>query len=307
MNQSKITTQQNTDIVGKVCPYCKGLIAENSEVVICSACEMPHHRECWIENSGCTTFGCTGTMLEISSKPNDPLYRVDGKRFCPKCGTEVKPGQIYCVICGAELNHGQIVEKSINHYDELPPIDIEILSDPTPIKANNQPYQTTYQNTPPIISTSYNADVHSNQMDENQEIALFIRENSNYYLEKFHEMKVKGKTTSWNWSAFFFNIEWLLYRKMYNTAIAYLIGILVISFVPLLGGLMALGVGIYVGLNGNRLYQEYIMSELKVAKTLDLVQYGQYIQKKGGTSVGAVFAYLGIYALLLIIISVAFS
>ncbi len=26
----------------------------------CSVCKVPHHRECWEENGGCTTFGCQG-------------------------------------------------------------------------------------------------------------------------------------------------------------------------------------------------------------------------------------------------------
>ena len=49
-------------LVGKVCPYCKGVFSEDDDVVVCSECEMPHHKACWMENQGCTTFGCTGTI-----------------------------------------------------------------------------------------------------------------------------------------------------------------------------------------------------------------------------------------------------
>lgn len=45
---------------GKICPYCKFPIKRNSEVVLCSICKMPHHKECWQENRGCTTFGHQG-------------------------------------------------------------------------------------------------------------------------------------------------------------------------------------------------------------------------------------------------------
>ena len=48
--------------VGKLCPFCKSAMQETEEIVVCSACEMPHHKECWIENQGCTTFGCLGTI-----------------------------------------------------------------------------------------------------------------------------------------------------------------------------------------------------------------------------------------------------
>ena len=38
------------------------------EIVQCSACEMPHHKDCWIENQGCTTFGCQGTIRGLDGQ-----------------------------------------------------------------------------------------------------------------------------------------------------------------------------------------------------------------------------------------------
>ena len=48
--------------IGKVCPFCRTAFEKEDDVVVCSACEMPHHKDCWIENQGCTTFGCMGTI-----------------------------------------------------------------------------------------------------------------------------------------------------------------------------------------------------------------------------------------------------
>ncbi len=45
---------------GKTCSFCQFPIKQDSEVVVCSACKIPHHRECWQENGGCTTFGHQG-------------------------------------------------------------------------------------------------------------------------------------------------------------------------------------------------------------------------------------------------------
>ncbi len=45
---------------GKTCPYCQFPIKQDSETVLCSSCRVPHHRECWQENGGCTTYGCQG-------------------------------------------------------------------------------------------------------------------------------------------------------------------------------------------------------------------------------------------------------
>lgn len=53
-------------IVGKTCPYCQTPLKPNSDVVVCNACGMPHHQECWMENGRCTTFGCSGTPQLVS-------------------------------------------------------------------------------------------------------------------------------------------------------------------------------------------------------------------------------------------------
>ena len=46
--------------MGKECPFCKTPFKDGEDIVVCDSCEMPHHRACWEENGGCTTFGCTG-------------------------------------------------------------------------------------------------------------------------------------------------------------------------------------------------------------------------------------------------------
>ena len=53
------------ELAGKTCPFCKAPFMEGEAVVFCSHCEMPHHLECWKENGGCTTFGCTGNIGKI--------------------------------------------------------------------------------------------------------------------------------------------------------------------------------------------------------------------------------------------------
>ncbi len=52
----------HTSNIGKTCPYCQFPLKADSEVVVCAACRIPHHRECWQENGGCTTFGCIGLV-----------------------------------------------------------------------------------------------------------------------------------------------------------------------------------------------------------------------------------------------------
>ncbi len=48
--------------IGKSCPYCQFPLKSDSEVYVCAECGIPHHRECWQENGGCTTFGCQSVL-----------------------------------------------------------------------------------------------------------------------------------------------------------------------------------------------------------------------------------------------------
>jgi hypothetical protein len=43
-----------------ICPYCRSEFTEGPPIAICRACHTPHHRDCWHENGGCTTYGCRG-------------------------------------------------------------------------------------------------------------------------------------------------------------------------------------------------------------------------------------------------------
>lgn len=54
--------------IGKTCPYCQCPIKIEVTVQVCPICKIPHHYECWIENTGCTTFACTGKARNILNK-----------------------------------------------------------------------------------------------------------------------------------------------------------------------------------------------------------------------------------------------
>ena len=102
------------EYVGKICPFCKTKISADDEVMICPACNTPHHKSCWDENKGCTTFGCTEQHYEEQgTNPTDVCKKCgaplgDGQDFCPKCGTpKNEPKKNVCANCGAELAEGQ--------------------------------------------------------------------------------------------------------------------------------------------------------------------------------------------------------
>lgn len=101
------------DYIGKVCPFCKTEFKEGDDIVVCSACEMPHHKECWVENQGCTTFGCLGTIknanisssTETTSKVNyeERIPQTDNIIYCTKCGSPNSTSYSFCAKCGNSL------------------------------------------------------------------------------------------------------------------------------------------------------------------------------------------------------------
>jgi len=66
----------NNSYIGKTCPYCQFPLKADSEVVVCAECRIPHHRECWRENGGCTTFGHQGLRKEARLLPDSDRGEV---------------------------------------------------------------------------------------------------------------------------------------------------------------------------------------------------------------------------------------
>lgn len=100
--------------IGKLCPFCKSKFKEGDSVKVCDACGIPHHQECWDENKGCSTFGCSEQHYEPQGTnatnvcTNCEAVLGDGQEFCPKCGTPKNTPNInICGKCGNELVSGQ--------------------------------------------------------------------------------------------------------------------------------------------------------------------------------------------------------
>jgi len=99
--------------IGKICPFCKTTITADDEVIVCPSCAAPHHKACWDENKGCTTFGCSEQhYVAQGTNPTDVCKKCgaalgDGQDFCPKCGTPKNaPEKPVCAKCGAEITEG---------------------------------------------------------------------------------------------------------------------------------------------------------------------------------------------------------
>lgn len=50
---------ENADTVDSKCGYCGAEIAPGDVSVFCPECGLEFHHDCWVENQGCATYGCS--------------------------------------------------------------------------------------------------------------------------------------------------------------------------------------------------------------------------------------------------------
>ena len=87
---------------------------------ICELCGTPHHKECWEENKGCTTYGCSNnpntdskgeitfgsidignqTIAEIKRDLETERKKVKDTINCPKCNIPINKNSYFCNHCG---------------------------------------------------------------------------------------------------------------------------------------------------------------------------------------------------------------
>ena len=278
--------------VGKTCPYCKTKIEEGDDIVVCSSCDMPHHKDCWIENQGCTTFGCMGTIkavdgasstvtaTEISYEDTPSTTHI----FCTKCGQQNSSASSFCSKCGNPLR----ATSSAPVYTQANP-------------ANTNPYAYTQQNynPQPTYTQPYQQNNHYNQNNTYGQQNYYSQNNSTidanvvalvgtkqeYYISKFQEMKSQNKKTTWNWIAFLFSPYWFIYRKMYGYGFAVL-GVMLLNVlinVPIISFLL-LGGYIAIGIFANYIYMQCLEKKSNEIKTMAEPFRTQFMQKNGGVN-----------------------
>lgn len=292
------------NFIGKICPYCKSEFKEDDDVVICSVCEMPHHKECWIENKACTTFGCTGTIMGTENHSNVLI--------CSDCGATYTEGEEFCASCG------NVLLKSDQHNPQY-----DYSSGQPQYSSSSQPEYTNQTSNINYgqSNTNYNQ---YNEARIDEDIQTFIGVKQEYYFEKFQKFNIKNSKVSWNWASAFLGSYWYAYRKMYLIQFLYYVvyfftvvflGILSIgvfsinrTFTPALAiapFLVFIAPFVISGIFGNYIYKCHVEKQVQIAKYMDVNMKQNYLMKKGGTSSGAVWALIGIRILIKIISAAA--
>jgi len=272
--------------LGKVCPYCKTSFTQYDDIVLCDRCGMPHHRDCWIENHGCTTFGCDGTVFSPANElPNNNShvgntddFEIElslggpgsdlASSYCLKCGSVREPGDTFCRHCG-------------NHHTP------EISATPqtgNDIRQSSQVYNST---------TVY---------DDRQILeGKFVGQNTEYYLLLFRKFREQNKSTSWNWAAFIFLPYWFLYRKMYGIGIGVFAAVLLLNLLGYFGIFLLLSGHIIFGVFANHIYYKQIMKKADVYVNLKEPYAAEYMKKNSGTSSISVVTVVILYMVIMML------
>lgn len=306
------------EYIGKTCPYCKTPFQSGDEVVICSACDMPHHKDCWVENQGCTTFGCMGSIKtadsnETSVTANRMVYDDPGAAtagaavFCSQCGTKNLGTSSFCTACGARLAAPAVQQPQAPVYTQADPNN----HDPYAYVNRQNAYQpqNTYQPQNPYPAQGgYQVAGYGGgqtfQPSAEDELQPLVGPKAEYYLPKFREMREQNKKTSWNWAAFLVTPLWMIYRKMYGYGAAVMAAALVISLVgsSLLSTLL-FGGYIACGIFGNFIYLKYLEGKKAEMAMMAEPMRTQFIQKNGGVHKQAVILTIVGYAVLVLLLT----
>ena len=296
--------------VGKLCPFCKSEIKDYEEIVVCSDCGMPHHKNCWIENKGCTTFGCLGTIVGgqkfadpkaddvvIDLYDSEPIHNQNNA-FCGHCGSPIQPGYNFCVKCGCSLtpNSYKTPNNMNNYYQNNNPYAQPTYNNYSYQQPTNNNYQNSYTNNYQYASqaNNYNGDL---------DTRLIGIEKADYYRGQFEKIRTSNNNVTWNWAACLLSPAWYFYRKMYTEGAIFGAVAFLSSYAPGLNLFITLAIAIFSGMFGNKFYRDYIEKNKKIVMNMPEPQKTMEINKLGGTSIVAIIIYL----VVLIFVAIALS
>lgn len=100
------STQLSAGDPGATCPICQTSIAEDEFAVTCPQCNQIHHRECWSEVGGCSTYGCKQAPSIDKSEATASQARSawGDDKVCPACGETIKSIALRCRFCETDFD-----------------------------------------------------------------------------------------------------------------------------------------------------------------------------------------------------------
>ena len=200
---------------GENCTKCGKAFQPGDDIVVCPDCGAPYHRACSKEITQCVYHDKHGT--EEAYRPREERERqraavesrkVDGKAElrCSRCGSLNPPDGLFCEVCGTPLRQQIENQQAQNaaqaeqgRAEGFPPF-------------GQQPFHSIPYNpfTTPFGGLNPDEEIDGIPV---KDMAIFLGQNSQYFLPRFKEMKARNRNT-WNWSAFLLQYYYPFYRKV---------------------------------------------------------------------------------------------
>ena len=205
---------------GVACPHCGKEFQETDQILICPECGAPYHRAC-IQELGKCMFDDLHQKGESWHPPQKTPHEEEETRYdgraamrCSRCGTLNSPDRLFCEVCGTPLNREQPDSSEPNSNSQ------NQWNNEQWNNGQQQPFHQMAYNpyTTPFGGLSPDEEIDGIPV---KDLALYVGQNTHYFLPKFKEMATRGKNAGWNWAAFFLNAYYFFYRKMWLPGILF--------------------------------------------------------------------------------------
>jgi hypothetical protein len=197
-----------SNYIGVKCPVCGVRFTKADDIVVCPVCGAPHHRACYAAKAECAFAAEHLSGKEWrppQAKPEDAYSAQSADRdvaACPACGAKNPPEVIFCQVCGRAMSaHGSEGE------GDRPGGDFGFKLYGGLMRGFDlDPVSLVYGGLSP-----------DEQLEDKsvRDVAVFVGENSAYYLPRFKEISQKTRPFSFNLSAMVFSFLYFFNRKMY--------------------------------------------------------------------------------------------
>lgn len=203
--------------VGLKCPVCGKPFSADDDIVVCPQCGAPYHRECYAQEGKCIYTDRHGTPDAWKPPQQNEQAKTEVKR-CPRCGAPNTNTALFCAHCGQPLS-----EENQPPYGNPFPYQTQTPNEQNaphgyPPQGNSYPPENGFPGAPfPFQFDPYGGVNPSEPIDNIPagDVAKFIQGNTQYYLPVFMNIK-RFARNRFNFSAFFFQGIWMLYRKQYK-------------------------------------------------------------------------------------------
>ena len=187
---------------GQICDVCGESFDKESDIVVCPECGTPHHRECWHQLGHCVNEHLHSEGFEWTA----PVKEIPaGSVECHDCHSIMPEGTMYCENCGHALKPAQPNTQVYN----VPGGRMEVHQFPSPYQMSEEEYKAR-------VDRELAGEVDGIPY---RDMAVFIGTNAQYYIYKFKRMRQNPKYRPFNMTACLFPPIWMLFRKLYKTAI----------------------------------------------------------------------------------------